>query len=162
MPFLSRGGLFLSSSEDLRAEENDIHDKEEASEDDKRQYRIFGGKGGDQHQRKAKDDGGEILIHHIVRRGGLEVAVDLTQQDDAGAARENVRGMVMSVEGVKEMHGFYIDPVDKTINYDVVLEFGVRSRRSLAEELQEKTLKLYPDYEVKVTVDYDFTDSTVS
>ena len=89
---------------------------------------------------------------------GLSVYAINTHSEAIIEAREAVRQIVTEAEGAKEMHGFYIDLVDKTMNFDVVLEFGVRSRKSLREELREKVLKLYPEYNVVIDVDYDFTD----
>ena len=56
------------------------------------------------------------------------------------------------------MHGFYIDLVDKTMNFEVAMEFGARNREELREELIRKMKTAYPEYEIGISVDYDFSN----
>ena len=58
------------------------------------------------------------------------------------------------------MHGFYIDLVDKTMNFDVMLEFGVRTIRSMREEVIRKVLEKYPEYDVHINITHDFTEES--
>ena len=57
------------------------------------------------------------------------------------------------------MHSLYINVVDKTMNFDVVMEFGGGSKETLRDELLRRLSDIYDDYNIKITVDYDFTGS---
>ena len=67
------------------AEQNEVHHREEYDEDNEREHRFYRRQGGQQHHREAEDYGREVLINQIVHGRGLEIAVYLTQEDDAGA-----------------------------------------------------------------------------
>ena len=102
--------------------------------------------------RKVREDTGVEML-------GLSLYAINTRSEEAIAARETVRHIVLATEGAKQMHGFYIDLVDKSMSFDAVLDFGVRSRESFYNEILQKVLECYPEYTVQITVDYDFTDS---
>ena len=80
--------LFLvSSSKDLRTEENEIHRRKEKDKNDQGQKLMSGGEGGEKHHGKTENDRREILIDHVVGGRGLKLAVDLTKKDGAGRSR---------------------------------------------------------------------------
>ncbi|MBR2577451.1 MAG: cation transporter [Erysipelotrichaceae bacterium] len=89
---------------------------------------------------------------------GISIYAINTRSKEVIEVRETIRRIVLEAEGAKQMHGFYLDTVDKTMSFDVVLDFGVRTRKSLREELQHKVLELYPEYDIVIDVDYDFTE----
>ena len=76
--------LFCLFAEDQTSQQQDIDHDEENHNDDQCHIRLGGGHGGQQQNGDAEDHGGEILIHQIVSHRGLEIAVDLPEQDDAG------------------------------------------------------------------------------
>ena len=74
------------SMEDFGAEEDDVHGQEEDQQNDPGEHGFHRGQGGQQHHGEAEDNGREVLVHQIIRHGGLEVAVDLTQQNHTGGS----------------------------------------------------------------------------
>ncbi len=101
--------------------------------------------------RKVKEDTGVEMM-------GLSIYAINTSSEATIAIREAVRNIVRNTEGGKEMHGFYIDLVDKTMNFEAVLEFEVRSMESFRTELLEKVKKAYPEYDIQINVLHDFTE----
>ena len=101
--------------------------------------------------RKVKEDTG-------VELSGLSIYAINTESPEVIKTRDAIRKIVDETEGANNMHGFYIDMIDKSMNFDVVLAFGSRSKDSLLGELQDKVHKLYPDYSIGITVDYDFAE----
>ena len=101
--------------------------------------------------RKVKEDTGVEMM-------GLSIYAINTSSGEIIAIREAVRNIVRKTEGGKEMHGFYIDFVDKTMNFEAVLEFGVRSAESFRKELLEKVKTAYPEYDIQINVLHDFTE----
>ena len=102
--------------------------------------------------RKVLEDTGVILT-------GISVYAINSDSYEVVKARDDVRKIVMDTPGTNNMHGFYIDLIDKSMNFDVVLDFGSCSKDSLVEEIQKEVHKLYPDYDVKITVDYNFSEN---
>lgn len=56
------------------------------------------------------------------------------------------------------MHGFYLDEQDKTISFDIIIDFNIKDREEvyklIFDELQEK----YKDYKLNITLDVDISD----
>jgi hypothetical protein len=46
------------------------------------------------------------------------------------------------------------------MNFDVMLEFGVRTIRSMREEVIRKVLEKYPEYDVHINITHDFTEES--
>lgn len=100
--------------------------------------------------RRVKEDTGVEML-------GLSVYAINTHSEYAITARETVRSIVSVCDGVGQMHGFYIDPVDKVMNFDVVVEFSVGSVESVRDDMKRKVLEIYPEYDVRITIDRDYT-----
>ena len=101
--------------------------------------------------RKVKENTGVDML-------GISVYAINTHSKEVMDARECVKKAVEEIKDAREMHGFYIDSVDKTMNFDVIQEFGIRSKEELKEELIKKVQEIYPEYAVMIDVDYDFTE----
>ena len=69
--------LFCFFTEDLGTEKKNIHSDKEDDKNDPSQHRLLRCQRGKEHHREAKDNGGEVLIDHIIGGGGLKLSVDL-------------------------------------------------------------------------------------
>ena len=81
-----------------------------------------------------------------------------TKDENIIKIRNDIHNIVFSHEGILQMHGFYLDEKDKTINFDIIIDFKVRDReevyKSIFDEIQEK----YKDYKINITLDIDISD----
>jgi len=72
--------------------------------------------------------------------------------------QKDIHNIVFSHEGILQMHGFYLDEQDKTISFDIIIDFSIKNReevyKSIFDELQEK----YKDYKLNITLDVDISD----
>lgn len=100
----------------------------------------------------------KVLEETGVELLGLSVYARNTQSPEVMDARKVLQSIVDGTEGASQLHGFYIDFVDKTMSFEAVLEFGSRSRKSLLEELKEKVLAAFPEYDIAIAVEYDFAE----
>lgn len=69
-----------------------------------------------------------------------------------------IRKVVMSHEGVLQMHGFHADEKNNTIFFDVVRDFGIKNTDIWVTQLTEKVKELYPQYKYSIIVDLDYVD----
>ena len=72
---------------------------------------------------------------------------------------DSIMDMVHGCPGVLEVHGLYIDPKDKTISFDVVVDFSVKDKAALRSKLLEELSSSYPDYRTDIIVDSDISTS---
>ena len=73
-------------------------------------------------------------------------------------AHKNIRKIVFSHDGILQMHGFYLDKDDMTINLDIIIDFAVKNRIELYHQIFDEIQEKYPDYKVSITLDVDASD----
>ena len=81
-----------------------------------------------------------------------------TANDEALRIRRDVSRRILEHEGVLQFHGFFVDPAQKKMSFDVVLDFEVKDRQALYDHLVKDIQDAYPDYELRVTLDLDLSD----
>jgi divalent metal cation (Fe/Co/Zn/Cd) transporter len=81
-----------------------------------------------------------------------------TQDDEVIAAKEKVREIVFAHEYVTQMHGFYLIKEPKSLRFDLVISFDAKDRSSVFNEVVADVQKAFPDYELQVAMDTDFSE----
>lgn len=82
-----------------------------------------------------------------------------TKDDEVNAIYKNVRKITLSHDGVMQIHGFYADIQKKTITFDVMIDFSVDDRTALYRHIHDDIHKEYPDYELHMVLDTDYSES---
>ena len=95
--------------------------------------------------------------HHVILTAIGVYSVN-TKDEESIRAREQVRKIVFSHEFVRQMHGFYLLKDKKTLRFDIVISFDAKDRRAVYSEVVADVQKAFPDYELQVTMDTDFTE----
>ncbi|MBQ8972317.1 MAG: cation diffusion facilitator family transporter [Clostridia bacterium] len=92
--------------------------------------------------------------HHVVLTGIGIYAVD-SINTEASTMRAEITKSVMEYEGVLQLHGFSIDTENKTIVFDIILDFDVDDRERLYRDIERSVRERYPEYSVHITMDID-------
>ncbi|MBQ8087025.1 MAG: cation diffusion facilitator family transporter [Clostridia bacterium] len=92
--------------------------------------------------------------HHVVLTGIGIYAVD-SINTEASTMRAEITKSVMEYEGVLQLHGFSIDSENKTIVFDIILDFDVDDRERLYRDIEHSVRERYPEYSVHITMDID-------
>ena len=69
--------------------------------------------------------------------------------------REDVLGIVRSHPEVIQTHGFRLDPEKKVINLDMIIDFDVKGREAVFEQIKAEVRERYPDYTIEFVLDLD-------
>lgn len=107
----------------------------------------------------------DVLTRRLTDRVYRETGVILTgvgiysrnTNVEADKIRQAVEEIVLMHEWALQMHGFYLDDINKVIRFDVVLSFDITHAegiRILSEEIKAK----FPEYEPLIVADIDITD----
>lgn len=72
--------------------------------------------------------------------------------------QKDIRNIVFSHEGILEMHGFYLDDTDKTISFDIIIDFKIKDREELYKHIYDEIKEKYNDYNLSITLDVDTSD----
>ena len=81
-----------------------------------------------------------------------------TRDEDIIEAKKRVSEIVFSHPHVLQMHGFYMDKEKKTMRFDIVISFDAADRKIVYKEIFEDVQKEYPDYQLQLTMDTDFSE----
>lgn len=80
-----------------------------------------------------------------------------TTDEEIMTMRDTITKTLMEDPEVLQIHAFYVDKEKKFMSFDVVLDFTVKEPVVKEVELRKKVLALYPDYDVAMLPDRDFT-----
>ena len=100
----------------------------------------------------------KVLCEHHVILTAIGVYSVNTKDEESIRARERVREIVFSHENVRQMHGFYLLKEQKTMRFDIVISFEAKDRRAVYSDVVSDVQKAFPDYELQVAMDTDFTE----
>ena len=96
------------------------------------------------------------LKHHVILTGIGIYAVNMSD-DEAGTMRRNVIEKVLAHSYAMQLHGFNVDPQQKTMRFDVVLSFEC-DRDEALREICEEIQAMYPEYKLFVQPDIDVSE----
>ena len=72
--------------------------------------------------------------------------------------QKDIKDIVFSHEGILEMHGFYLDNIDKTISFDIIIDFKIKDREALYKHIYNEVENKYKNYKINITLDVDTSD----
>ena len=72
--------------------------------------------------------------------------------------RKDISKIVFSNKGIIEMHGFYIDLEEKTISFDIIIDFKIKNPEEIYRKIYDEVKNKYEDYKVEITLDIDISD----
>ncbi len=81
-----------------------------------------------------------------------------TKDEDVIEVKKKVTEIVFSHPHVLQMHGFYMDKEKKTMRFDIVISFDANDRKTEYKDIVEDVQKNYPDYQLQVAMDTDFSE----
>lgn len=56
------------------------------------------------------------------------------------------------------MHGFYLDNDEKTLSFDIIIDFKAGDRERIYREIYDQIKKEFGGYKIAVTLDLDTSD----
>ena len=100
----------------------------------------------------------KVLQEHHVILTAIGVYSVNTKDEAVIQTKRQVQEIVFAHEHVRQMHGFYLLKDQKTMRFDIVISFDANDRRAVYTEVVADVQKAFPDYELQVAMDTDFTE----
>ena len=72
--------------------------------------------------------------------------------------RDEITKIVFSHSGVLQMHGFYLDEAEKTISFDIIIDFKEKNREESYKHIYDEVQEKFKDYKLYITLDVDISD----
>ena len=99
-----------------------------------------------------------VYLSHGIAMTGLSIYSMNTKDDEASRIRSEILNLALAEDYVLQMHGFYLDKKERTIRFDLVLDFDAPDKKQICDHLRDSVSALHPDYDIYVTPDYDIAD----
>lgn len=100
----------------------------------------------------------EVYQKHKVILAAIGIYTLNTKDEEVIEVRKKISSIVYSYKSVIQMHGFYLNKKDKTINFDIIIDFADQDRDNIYKEIYNKVREEYPEYGLNITMDIDVTD----
>ena len=81
-----------------------------------------------------------------------------TKDKNSIKMQKEIRDIVFAYPGILQMHGFYLDKEDKSISFDIIIDFKIKNREEVYKEIYEEVQKKYKNYKLNITLDVDISD----
>ena len=104
----------------------------------------------------------EVYDKHGVALTAISVYSYNPKDPEAAEVRNRVSKIVTADPYVREMHGFYMDKIEKRMRFDVVVSFDAEDRNKVYREVCEKVQREFPDYKLLIAMDADFSEEALS
>ena len=72
--------------------------------------------------------------------------------------QKDVRDIVFSHKGILQMHGFYLDEIEKSISFDIIIDFNIKNREEVYRQIYDEIQSRYDEYKINITLDIDISD----
>ena len=96
-----------------------------------------------------------VLQKHNVYLSGITIYSMNTKNEDIAKLRYKIYKIVMSNDGVLEFHGFYLEEKNKSIRFDIIIDYSIKNREEIYDKILNEVKKEYPDYTINIKVDID-------
>ena len=100
----------------------------------------------------------KVIHEHQVILTAIGVYSVNTRDEEIIRAKRQVEEIIFAHKYVRQMHGFYLLKDQKTMRFDIVISFDAKDRRAVCSEVIADVQKSFPDYELQVAMDTDFTE----
>jgi len=99
-----------------------------------------------------------VYEKHGVAMSAIGIYSLNTKQDNASAIRTKVSKIVHEHKDILQMHGFYVDEEAKIMRFDLIVSFDSPNMQTMFKHVVDDVKEAFPDYDVQVQFDVDFSD----
>ena len=81
-----------------------------------------------------------------------------TKDEKIVKIQDDIHDIVFSHKGIIQLHGLYVDEENKSISFDIILDFKLKNRDEVLKSIYDKVQEKYKDYTINITLDFDISD----
>ena len=100
----------------------------------------------------------EVYKKHGVILTAIGIYSMNTKDEEVKEIREDISEIVHSYKSVLQMHGFYLNKKEKSISFDIIIDFSDKDKEKIYKEIYEKVSNKYSEYSLNITMDFDVSD----
>ena len=99
-----------------------------------------------------------VYKRHSIIMAAIGIYSVNTKQNSAAEIRSKVSKIVHEHKDILQMHGFFVDEVEKLMRFDLVISFDSPNMKVMYEHVVNDVKEAFPDYDVQVQFDFDISD----
>ena len=104
--------------------------------------------------RLTKDIASKIYLEY-----GIILTIGIYASNNDNLDMENkIKEILNNYDNIKELHGLFIDDNKKILSFDLIFDFKELHPNDVKNDIIKKIKNLYPDYQVIVILDRDFSN----
>lgn len=100
----------------------------------------------------------KVMKEHDVMLESISIYARNSEDTTVNKVRDDITSIALSHKHVIEVHGFYLDEVNKTLQFDLVVDFDCDNPKEIFETAVKDIQDKYPDYQLITTLDRDMSD----
>ena len=100
----------------------------------------------------------KVFHEHNVTLTAIGVYSINTKDEEAIEVKNKVFDIVLPIEHINQIHGFYFSKEKKKIRFDVVVSFDAESRKEVSDIVRARVGEAFPGYELQIALDTDFSE----
>ena len=100
----------------------------------------------------------DVYSKHNVLLTAIGVYSVNTSNDEAARMRDEIYAKITEYDYVLQAHGFFVNEEKKLIRFDVVISLDADDRHKVYEKVVAGVREMYPDYELQIAMDTDFSE----
>ena len=81
-----------------------------------------------------------------------------TKNENIKKIQNEIHKIVFSHEGILQMHGFYVDEIEKIISFDIIIDFNIKDREKEYAKIFDEVQEKFKDYKININLDVDISD----
>ena len=97
----------------------------------------------------------DVFEKHGVLMTAIGIYASNTTDDRVAEMRSRLTRMVMSHDGILQVHGFSVDEETKQIVFDVIVDYDRADRKAIFDHISHEAAEMYPDYKLRLVMDID-------
>ena len=101
-----------------------------------------------------------VFERHRVILTAIGVYSINTKDPEAITVREKVRSIALAHPHVLQMHGFYLNPAEKSMRFDLVISLDAKDRPAVFAQALADIQAAFPDYRLNAVLDTDFCEES--
>ena len=98
---------------------------------------------------------GRVFEKHNIIMTAIGIYAINTTDDRIAEMRTKLTRMIMSHDGILQVHGFTVNEETKTIQFDVIVDYGRTDRKQIFDHIAQEAAEMYPDYQLRLVMDID-------
>lgn len=96
-----------------------------------------------------------IYNKYAILLTGIGIYSRNTKNKEIGKIQSDIESIVMSYDGLLQVHGFYMEEYRKLIAFDIIIDYNIKNRDTVYNNIVKEVKEKYSEYNIYINMDID-------